>query len=392
MKKSIKSLLLVLAIGTSLGVAGVAANHNSLLTSSPVVAKAAETENKQVSVVKLAFPDDGNEGSSQYNETWIAKSGDYEFSIVNGSNYNRAWSYVGFGRKKDATKGEIKTKTSIEASISSIELDFQFKINTYNMSNINSFCIEVSDTADFAETTKIEIDEKTSGKHSFTIEKPAKNKYYRLYIDAKAMGDNAAIQIKSLEFFTTPEEPTKPTITEDAFKDTTLTSNLAFTYTKSGDETVTYSDFKNFELQFKLEFDFSKYDGVIESGIYVTDDGRYEFMTGGSFDDNEQNYMDDYLNDNTHGHKFVNSENKSKYIVGVAIDELNITTALTDFLACPYYKCLDSKGVASYYFANSFKRVSISSMVESYLKLDSLSEDQTTVLTSLKTAIINLDA
>ena len=54
---------------------------------------------------------------SSYTATWTATNGDFSWTIVNGNNNNNNWNYVKFGRKNNASIGEIKTSDAYDQAL-----------------------------------------------------------------------------------------------------------------------------------------------------------------------------------------------------------------------------------------------------------------------------------
>lgn len=171
-------------------------------------------------------------------------------------------------------------------------------------------------------------------------------------------------------------------IKDSDFMNSKVLTNLVFSYTKTVEGGVTtYSDFKNIQLQFKIEFDFSKISDIDGFGILVTDDKSFNFETEngtGAYDDYD-NKLEDWIKG-----KFIKFEapstNYTKYIVGIDFDELTIDVALTDFYAGVYYK-----NEYGYHFAhNGVKKVCLVDLVGDYLKLTTLTSEQSAILKDLQ--------
>ena len=64
------------------------------------------------SVYKTALfgSDYNSKGVSSYTDTWTSTNDGFEVTIVNGNNNNNGWSVVKFGRKNNASVGEISAE------------------------------------------------------------------------------------------------------------------------------------------------------------------------------------------------------------------------------------------------------------------------------------------
>ena len=149
----------------------------ALLFGVPSVALSLSTQQENATVVRaattaiceLTFPDDNksNNAIGSYTDTWSAKSGNYEFSIVNGNNnyWNNSWKWIKFGSKKNASIGSIATITAIE-NVSVIKLTID-KIAT---KSINSIKLEKSSDASFTKIdTTLTLDVLSTGIKEFKI-------------------------------------------------------------------------------------------------------------------------------------------------------------------------------------------------------------------------------
>lgn len=170
-----------------------------------------------------------------------------------------------------------------------------------------------------------------------------------------------------------------------------LSKNLTFTYTKNVvDGVTTYSDFKNIEIQIKMTYDYSELalDDEDEVGILIIDDSQFEFdYTGHVYTDVYS--WDDvlYFNQDATYHVYNNTERKNTYIAGVAIDELTHKSVNTTLYAGGF---VNNYNLCVYYFTKDVEEFSLKSIVNDYLALDSLSDEQIAVLTGLKTYIDTL--
>ena len=129
------------------------------------------------------------------------------------------------------------------------------------------------------------------------------------------------------------------------------------------EQTVTYSNFNNLQIQYQYSFDVSSYTEVQEVGIFVTDDEKFEFYNDGFY--NDEMTFEESLSTNTKGHRFVNSNKKETYTVGVNLGDDIKSAVLTTFRACAYVKTNDNK----YYFSKNISKYNLQTMLEEYSKL-----------------------
>ena len=129
------------------------------------------------------------------------------------------------------------------------------------------------------------------------------------------------------------------------------------------EQTVTYSNFNNLQIQYQYSFDVSSYTEVQEVGIFVTDDEKFEFYNDGFY--NDEMTFEESLSTNTKGHRFVNSNKKETYTVGVNLGDDIGSAVLTTFRACAYVKTNDNK----YYFSKNISKYNLQTMLEEYSKL-----------------------
>lgn len=129
------------------------------------------------------------------------------------------------------------------------------------------------------------------------------------------------------------------------------------------EQIVTYSNFNNLQIQYQYSFDVSSYTEVQEVGIFVTDDEKFEFYNDGFY--NDEMTFEESLSTNTKGHRFVNSNKKETYTVGVNLGDDIESAVLTTFRACAYVKTNDNK----YYFSKNISKYNLQTMLEEYSKL-----------------------
>ena len=181
----------------------------------------------------------------------------------------------------------------------------------------------------------------------------------------------------------TPEFTTGSTFVMDsisAFNAVETKTNLKFNYNETTENNLTtYSDFSNVQIQYQYTFDTTKYTNAQEIGIYVTDDEKFDFDTTGIYDDNEFTF-DKMKAEAANSHKFINSNKKETYTVGINLGELNENSIFTKFMACAYVK-IDGK----YYFAGKSSQYDMFGLLDAYSKKDDLDETSKKIVSAFNT-------
>ncbi len=181
----------------------------------------------------------------------------------------------------------------------------------------------------------------------------------------------------------TPEFTTGSTYVMDsisAFNAVETKTNLKFNYNETTENNLTtYSDFSNVQIQYQYTFDTTKYTNAQEIGIYVTDDEKFDFDTTGIYDDNEFTF-DKMKAETANSHKFINSNKKETYTVGINLGELNADSIFTKFMACAYVK-IDGK----YYFAGKSSQYDMFDLLDAYSKKDDLDETSKKIVSAFNT-------
>lgn len=182
---------------------------------------------------------------------------------------------------------------------------------------------------------------------------------------------------------TTPEVNIGSTFVMDsisAFNAVETKTNLKFNYNETIENNlITYSDFSNVQIQYQYTFDTTKYTNAQEIGIYVTDDEKFDFDTTGIYDDNEFTF-DKMKAETANSHKFINSNKKETYTVGINLGELNEDSIFTKFMACAYVK-IDGK----YYFAGKSSQYNMFDLLDAYSKKDDLDETSKKIVSAFNT-------
>ncbi len=202
----------------------------ALLLGVPSVALSLSTQQENATVVRaattaiceLTFPDDNkaNNKVQDYTSTWNAKSGNYEFSIVNGNNnyWNNSWKWIKFGSKKSASIGSIATINAIE-NVSSIKLT----IDKITVASINSIKLEKSSDASFKKIdTTLTLDGISTGIKEFEINDTGTS-YYKFTFDCK-QGSNGSLQISKIGFYNVSVDENKYSVKFDSDGGTAIDS------------------------------------------------------------------------------------------------------------------------------------------------------------------------
>lgn len=148
----------------------------------------------------LTFPDDNkaNNGVSAYTETWTAKTGDTEFTIVNFNNnkWNNNWAWIKCGNKTAASVASITTAAVQATAFDKVVLNFD------SYSGVNSAKLYVASDSKFTAEDLQTIDmvyssaDKTG---TFTIPTPAANRYYKVEFDCqKQASKNGPVSLTKL--------------------------------------------------------------------------------------------------------------------------------------------------------------------------------------------------
>ena len=203
----------------------------ALLFGVPSVALSLSTQQENATVVRaattaiceLTFPDENKStnGVGSYTDTWSAKSGNYEFSIVNGNNnyWNNSWKWIKFGSKKNASIGSIATITAIE-NVSSIKLT----IDKITAASINSIKLEKSSDASFSKIdTTLTLNDLSIGIKEFKMN-DTNSSYYKFTFDCKAGTKNGFLQISKVGFYNTSVDESKYSVTFDSNGGTNIDS------------------------------------------------------------------------------------------------------------------------------------------------------------------------
>lgn len=201
----------------------------ALLLGVPSVALSLSTQQENATVVKAAttticeliFPDDNkaNNKVQDYTSTWNAKSGNYNFEIKNANNNNwNSWKYIRFGSKKNASIGNITTKSAIE-SVSVIKLT----IDQVVTKSIKSIKLEKSRESSFSKIDNtFTLSDFSAGEKEFVINDTGAS-YYKFTFDCK-QGSNGLLQISKIGFYNVSVDENKYSVKFDSDGGTAIDS------------------------------------------------------------------------------------------------------------------------------------------------------------------------
>ena len=193
-----------------------------------------------VPYLSLTFPDDNSSSNGlttkQYESTWIAKSGSFEWSIANfnNNNWNNSWTYIKCGRKNVASTATITTKTAIDAKI------FKVVVSVDATKNSASTKLEVASNAEFSTDLQTINGTLEARNVTYNIPEPAANRYYRLTF-AQESGSNGDTQISRVDYCLSSEA--------DAPIDGQLVATMSIASCTYGSKTWTNNDNNNYTLR-----------------------------------------------------------------------------------------------------------------------------------------------
>ncbi|MGN1232734.1 MAG: BACON domain-containing protein [Candidatus Cryptobacteroides sp.] len=171
---------------------------------SPVTVTLTQNSNDTPVSIILSFPDDNmdNNKISSYTSDWLAKIGDYSWTITAFNNNSwKDWKYIKCGSKNAATVASIATSTPIPNKVTKVIVTFD-KIATAD--KINSASLVVASDAEFTnvlETVPITLENASSAvEKEYVISSPAEGAYYKLVYDLAKTGSNGIIQISKVEY------------------------------------------------------------------------------------------------------------------------------------------------------------------------------------------------
>ena len=156
------------------------------------------------------FGSDYNQQSvGSYTATWTTTNGDFSWTIVNGNNNNNAWNYVKFGRKNNASVGEITTADAYGQAITRVDLT----IDAITADKVNS--IKLYTGSDNETWTEAGSFSKAAGLQTVTLANPAGSLYYKIEFDCASGSANGLVTVSKVEYYYNTGGAASPTITAD---------------------------------------------------------------------------------------------------------------------------------------------------------------------------------
>lgn len=156
-----------------------------------------------VSII-LSFPDDNmdNNKISSYTSDWLAKIGDYSWTITAFNNNSwKDWKYIKCGSKNTATVASIATVTPIPNKVTKVIVTFD-KISASD--KIKSASLIVASDAEYAtvlETVPMTLENASAAvAKEYVVSSPAEGAYYKLVFDMDKTSSNGTIQISKIEY------------------------------------------------------------------------------------------------------------------------------------------------------------------------------------------------
>ena len=153
--------------------------------------------------VVLTFPDENmdNNKISSYTSDWLAKIGDYSWTITAFNNNSwKDWKYIKCGSKNTATVASIATATPIPNKVTKVIVTFD---NISASDKIKSASLIVASDAEYAtvlETVPMTLENASAVAKEYVVSSPAEGAYYKLVFDMAQTGNNGTIQISKIEY------------------------------------------------------------------------------------------------------------------------------------------------------------------------------------------------
>lgn len=142
-----------------------------------------------------------------YTATWTTVNGDFTWTIVNGNNNNNGWSYVKFGRKNNASVGQITTSAAYSEAITKVELT----IDAITTAKINS--IKLYTSTDNSTWTEAGSFSKAVGVQTVSLSNPTENLYYKIEFDCASGSSNGLVTVSKVEYYYNTGGTIAPSIT-----------------------------------------------------------------------------------------------------------------------------------------------------------------------------------
>ena len=170
---------------------------------SPVTVTLTQNSSDTPVSIILSFPDDNmdNNKISSYASDWLAKIGDYSWTITAFNNNSwKDWKYIKCGSKNTATVASIATATPIPNKVTKVIVTFD-KISASD--KIKSASLIVASDAEYAtvlETVPMTLENASAVEKEYVVSSPAEGAYYKLVFDMDKTSNNGTIQISKIEY------------------------------------------------------------------------------------------------------------------------------------------------------------------------------------------------
>lgn len=170
---------------------------------SPVTVTLTQNSSDTPVSIILSFPDDNmdNNKISSYASDWLAKIGDYSWTITAFNNNSwKDWKYIKCGSKNTATVASIATVTPIPNKVTKVIVTFD-KISASD--KIKSASLIVASNAEYAtvlETVPMTLENAAAVSKEYVVSSPAEGAYYKLVFDMDKTSSNGTIQISKIEY------------------------------------------------------------------------------------------------------------------------------------------------------------------------------------------------
>ena len=171
---------------------------------SPVTVTLTQNSSDTPVSIILSFPDDNmdNNKISSYTSDWLAKIGDYSWTITAFNNNSwKDWKYIKCGSKNTATVASIATVTPIPNKVTKVIVTFD-KISASD--KIKSASLIVASDAEYAtvlETVPMTLENASAAvAKEYVVSSPAEGAYYKLVFDMDKTSGNGTIQISKIEY------------------------------------------------------------------------------------------------------------------------------------------------------------------------------------------------
>lgn len=182
----------------------------------------------------LTFPDENSASNglttAQYESTWTAISGSFEWDIANfnNNNWSNNWTYIKCGRKKGKSANTpsvatITTKSAIDQKIQKVVVS----LAAIDKSDYNSIKMYVASENTFTnDLQEIEVTVPLYAEDlTFVVPTPTANMYYKLEFDTKGASSSNGHTVITKVAYCTTSEPNTATNYEKVTETVTIKSN-----------------------------------------------------------------------------------------------------------------------------------------------------------------------